>query len=274
MNMNIKELRPIIVGGGNLGGSVARGLYRAGILPVAVELAGLNFDRLAAEGIEVVNSLDQALAHSSGPIFIALKPWLMKGYCEENAEQLSSRVCVSCAAMVDLAVLEAAAPKASWGRIMTNIASAVGSAFTGVVRGTWSSVQTETVTTLCQTFGAAELVAEKDLDAITSLSGSGIAYVLELLEGFIQGGLAVGLKSDLSLRVGVATVLGAAKLVKERDLHPAILKDNVCTPGGTTIAGIRSLQKAGFRSAFIEALAATAEKSKAGSEAFRAASKK
>jgi pyrroline-5-carboxylate reductase len=272
--MNVKELRPIIVGGGNLGGAVARGLHRAGLSPVVVELAGPNFDKLAADGLKAVNDLEDALNISDGPVFIALKPWLMKGYCEENSALLAGRLCVSCAAMVDLAVLKAAAPKASWGRIMTNIGAAVGAAFTGVVRGDWDDGQAETVRSLCLAFGDAEFAAEKDLDAITGLSGSGIAYVLELLEGFIQGGLAVGLKGDLSRRVGVATVLGAAELVRESGVHPAILKDNVCTPGGTTIAGIRALQKSGFRSAFIEALVATAEKSKAGSEAFRAAAGK
>ena len=92
--------------------------------------------------------------------------------------------------------------------------------------------------------------------------------MLELLEGFIQGGLAVGMKGDLSLRAGVATLVGAAELVRQKNVHPAVLKDAVCTPGGTTIAGLRALQKAGFRSAFVEALVATAEKAQAGAAAF------
>ena len=269
--MSIKELRPIVVGGGNLGGAVLRGLKRAGFAPLAVELAGANFDGLVADGIEAVTTLAEALKKSEGPVFVALKPWLMKNYCQENSALLAGRLCVSCAAMVDLAVLTEAAPDASWGRIMTNIGASAGCAFTGIVRGTWTDEQSAAVQELCLSFGDAEFVAEKDLDAIVGLSGSGIAYVLELLEGFIQGGLAVGMNAKLSQSVGIATVLGAAELVRAKGVHPAVLKDSVCTPGGTTIAGLRSLQQSGFRSAFIEALVATAEKSKAGSEAFRSA---
>ncbi len=271
--MNVKDLRPVIIGGGNLGGAVARGLFRAGVRPIVVQHKGPNFDGLLKDGIETVAELEEALSKADGPIFVALKPWLIENYCAEKAALLAGRTLVSCAAMVELSLLQKDAPEAHWGRVMPNIASAVGAGFTGIVRGGWSDEEAETVAALCSLFGDALFVAEKDLDAVTCLSGSAIAYVLELLEGFIQGGLAVGMKSDVSLRAGVATLMGAAQLVQERGVHPAALKDTVCTPGGTTIAGCRTLQKMGFKSAFIEALVATAEKSQAGTAAFRAAKK-
>ena len=272
--MNIAELRPVIIGGGNLGGAVARGLFRAGIRPVVVQHEGPNFQGLVADDIETYTTLLEALPHASGPVFIALKPWLMQPYCRENADALAGKTVVSCAALVNLDLLTSSAPKSHWGRVMPNIASAVGAGFTGVVRGSWSDEETETVLALCRSFGDAVLIAEKDLDGVISLSGSAIAYVFELLEGFIQGGLAVGMKADVSLKAGIATLKGAAELAAARGLHPAALKDAVCTPGGTTIAGCRSLQQNGFKSAFIEALVATAERSQAGTKAFAQAANK
>ena len=266
--MNVKGLRPIVVGGGNLGGAVARGLFRAGVRPVAVQRRGANFDALAGDGIETVATLAEAAPLGRGPVFIALKPQLIESYCAENAALLAGRALVSCAALVGLELLENAVPNARWGRAMPNIASAVGAGFTGIVRGGWTDDDFEEVRGLCALFGDAVEVSEKELDGVICLSGSAIAYVLELLEGFIQGGLAVGMKGDLSLRAGAATLIGAAELARRKNVHPAALKDSVCTPGGTTIAGLRVLQRAGFNSAFIEALAATAEKAGEGAAAF------
>lgn len=271
--MDVKKLRPVIIGGGNLGGAVARGLFRAGVRPVVVQHQGPNFDGLVRDGIETHLTLEEALPSADGPVFIALKPWLVQNYLTEKNALLKGRIMVSCAALIELAQLEQAVPEAHWGRVMANIASEAGAGFTGIVKGTWNDDETETVRRLCELFGDAVLVPEKDLDGIICLSGSAIAYVFELLEGFIQGGLAVGMKSSISLRAGVATLMGAAQLVKERGVHPAVLKDAVCTPGGTTIEGCRVLQKEGFKSAFIEALIATSEKSKAGTRAYKAAGK-
>ncbi len=268
--MELKNLRPAVIGGGNLGGAVARGLCRAGVRPVVVQHRGANFDGLVRDGIETFATLEEALPCVVGPLFIALKPWLMESYAVEKKNLLAGRAIVSCAALVELPALEKAAPEARWGRVMPNIASAVGAGFTGVVRGALNDEEAEEVMGLCRLFGDAVEVSEKDLDGVGCLSGSAIAYVLELLEGFIQGGLAVGMKGDLSLRAGVATLMGAAQLAKESGVHPAALKDAVCTPGGTTIEGCRVLQRNGFKSAFVEALVATAEKSKAGAQAFRA----
>ena len=273
--MEVKSLRPLIIGGGNLGGAVARGLFRAGVRPLVVQHRGVNFDGLQKDGIEVYETIEEALPLSGqSPVFLALKPWLVCDYCAEHRLLLEGRVVVSCAALVSLSLLREAAPSAHWGRVMPNIASAVGAGFTGVCRGDWSEEELQCVCSLCGLFGDMMVVAEKDLDGIIGLSGSSIAYVFELLEGFMQGGLAVGMKGDLSLRAGIATLAGAAALARESGRHPAELKDSVCTPGGTTIAGIRALQRSGFRSSFIEALVATVERSQAGSAAFLAAARR
>lgn len=105
-------------------------------------------------------------------------------------------------------------------------------------------------------------VDEKLLDAVTGLSGSGPAYVFMTIEAMADGGVAAGLPRPIALNLAAQTVLGGAKMVLETGKHPGELKDMVCSPGGTTIAGVHQLEKAGLRSAFMNAVTAAANRSK------------
>ena len=104
-------------------------------------------------------------------------------------------------------------------------------------------------------------VKEELLDAVTGLSGSGPAYVYIMIEALADAGVLMGLPRDLSLQLAAQTVSGAAEMVLQTGLHPAQLKDQVSSPGGTTIAGIEALEKARVRSAFIGAVRAATERS-------------
>lgn len=99
------------------------------------------------------------------------------------------------------------------------------------------------------------------MDAVTGLSGSGPAYVAMAIEALADGGVAAGLPRAIASKLALHTVLGTARLLQEEQLHPAELKDRVTSPGGTTIAGVRELERAGFRSALIEAVLAAKERS-------------
>lgn len=105
-------------------------------------------------------------------------------------------------------------------------------------------------------------VSDHQLHAVTGVSGSGPAYVLLMIEALADGGVAVGLSREVATQLAVQTVLGTAKMVLETGLHPAVLRDQVTSPGGTTIAALHSLEKHGTRAAFIDAVIAATNRSK------------
>jgi pyrroline-5-carboxylate reductase len=108
---------------------------------------------------------------------------------------------------------------------------------------------------LLNSVGRAFHLPEHLLDAVTGLSGSGPAFVAVVIEALADGGVRVGLPRDVALALAAQTVLGTAKMVLETNLHPAVLKDAVASPGGTTIAGLHALERRGLRAALMDAVA-------------------
>src|SRR5581483_2483479 len=170
---------------------------------------------------------------------------------------------VSVAAGVKLGTIEAAMPtEVPVIRVMPNTPAFVSEGMAVLARGRHATAEHEQVARrIFEPVGRVLVLPESKMDAVTALSGSGPGFVALMIEGLADGGVAAGLPRDTALLLAAQTVLGTARLALERGLHPAIIKDMVASPAGTTIAGLAALEAAGVRSALIEAVLAATRRS-------------
>ena len=263
-----------IVGGGVMGEALlsrmlAQQLYRPDNVLVSEPQAHRR-DVLVQKYAVIVTSDNRAVAAASDVLLLAIKPQVFEAVAKELAqgdgnaspvrEQLP--VVVSILAGVSLSQLEAAFGRQPVIRAMPNTPATVGAGITAIASGkTVAPSHIEQATAIFQAVGEVVEVPEYLMDAVTGLSGSGPAYVAIMIEALADGGVAAGLPRAIASKLALSTVLGTAQLLQETQMHPAQLKDQVTSPGGTTIAGMRELERAGFRSALIEAVQAAKERS-------------
>jgi pyrroline-5-carboxylate reductase len=171
-------------------------------------------------------------------------------------------VVISVAAGLSLAAIESDVPKdAALVRAMPNTPALVGAGVTGL----WSRDDRACRRADALFSAVGEVVvldSESEFDALTAVSGSGPAYVFMAIEALADGGVAEGLDRETAVTLAVQTILGASELASETGEHPGVLKDAVTSPGGTTAAGLRSLESDGFRSSWIQAVKQAAERSR------------
>lgn len=147
-------------------------------------------------------------------------------------------------------------------RAMPNTPALLGEGMTGVSyeEERYTDEEKRTITRFFRSFGKMERVEERLMDAVGSLSGCSPAYIYILIEAMADGGVKYGLPRKKAYEMAAQTVLGSAKMVLETGMHPGELKDMVCSPGGTTIAGVSALEEYGFRNAVLKAIDASYEK--------------
>lgn len=260
-----------VLGAGMMGSALARGLVHAGAMSGANlrlydthEAKAIVLATHLGQGALIAKSAVSAVAQSD-LILIAVKPPMVSDVLAEIAPALSSqKLVISIAAGVRLAKMEALLPDGTpLIRTMPNTPCLIGQGATALSLGTYATEDhLRLAQTLFASVGITVEVPERLLDAVTGLSGSGPAYVYLMIEALADGGVKEGLTRDTARLLAAQTVMGAAQMVLQSDQHPAQLKDNVTTPGGTTIAALHVLERAGIRTALIDAIQAAAERSR------------
>jgi pyrroline-5-carboxylate reductase len=200
-------------------------------------------------------------------LLLAVKPQVFDTIASEVANtsilpQGRSPLVISILAGVTLNKLEAAFPGKPIVRAMPNTPATIGAGMTAIAPGVYADDEAlQQARNILEVVGDVVDVPESLMDAVTGLSGSGPGYVAVVVEALTDGGVAEGLPRAIAARLALQTLLGTAQLLAESGMHPAELKDRVTSPGGTTIAGIAELEKAGVRSAFMEAIRAASRRS-------------
>jgi pyrroline-5-carboxylate reductase len=243
--------------------ALAGGWAKAGLLDVAHSRAADPFTeaRTRFEKTTGVTTLDSnsAVVAACDILILAVKPQIVPAVLDELRSVLTAQhLMISIAAGLTLKTLaDGLNPSVRLVRVMPNTPCLVGASATGYSPDvTATPADIELVGKLFSAVGKSLRVAEPLLDAVTGLSGSGPAFVYVLIEALADGGVRCGLPRDVAQALAAQTVLGAAKMVVETNQHPAILKDAVASPGGTTIAGLHALERGGFRAAAMDAVEA------------------
>lgn len=262
LSKDIKDVRIAVIGAGALGGAVARGLAKAGFNVTASCPHPDRRPEVKADGVNLISDNAEA-ARGADVVMFAVKPHLTIGVIEEVRGHIEGKLCVSLAAAVPIEILEKKFPAARWSRVMTSILASVNDAFSGI--SVSAECSDDDVSFLRESFaliGDAEVTDEKNLDAVSALTGAGVAFFLEIVEAAAMGGIHAGLPKGIAYRGAAAAALGAARLVRESGKAPGDLRDSVCTPGGMTIEGVAEIERSGMRGSFMRAVLNTAEKGK------------
>jgi pyrroline-5-carboxylate reductase len=264
------DVPPIgFLGAGQMATALARGWLAAGLVtPDSVRASDP-----VPQAREAFTTETQVRAGANNPevvalselLILAVKPQSMPALLTEIRPQVTSRhLIVSIAAGVTLKQLaDGLGPKCRLVRVMPNTPCLVGASASGYAPGEAASEDDlKLVDRLLNAVGRAYRLPEHLLDAVTGLSGSGPAYVYVMIEALSDGGVRMGLPRDVATALAAQTVLGAAQMVLQTQQHPGVLKDKVTSPGGTTIAGLHALERAGFRAALIDAVEAATQRAR------------
>ena len=254
-------MKLLIVGGGRMGEALLGGLLSSGWAApdelAVVEPVASRREELAARFAGV--TVGTEVVGADGAV-IAVKPADVAAACRD----LPVKRILSIAAGVSVAAIEGAAGEGvAVVRAMPNTPALVGAGAAAIAGGTSAgAADLDWAESILGAVGEVVRVPEKLLDAVTGLSGSGPAYVFLVAEALIDAGVLAGLPRDVSTTLAVQTLLGSARMLAETGETPEALRAAVTSPGGTTAAGLRELEKAGVRSAVLEAVAAAAARSR------------
>jgi pyrroline-5-carboxylate reductase len=257
-----------ILGAGVMGETLLSGLLRAGH-PVGSLIVGEKRPERGAElteryGVEVLGNVEAA--RRADTVAVVVKPQDMAELLQEIAPELRpGQLVVSLAAGITTAFIESHIPEGvAVVRVMPNTPALVDEGMAAISRGSHCDeshlVEAEA---LMASTGKVLRVPERQQDAVTAISGSGPAYLFFVVEAMIEAGVHLGLPRTTATELVVQTVVGSAKLLRETGEHPTVLREQVTSPGGTTAAAVRQLEDHKVRAAFLTAMEAARDRSRA-----------
>jgi len=257
------------IGSGNMGSALFGGLLKSNLTnPENILVTDVFESRLkeVEEKWGVHTSLNNHEAVKFADVIVlCVKPQALRSVLEEIKPDVRKDhlIITIIAGITTRTIAKFLGKKIPIVRVMPNTPAVVDTAATGVCLGEFAEeIHKEIACKIMGAVGIVEVVPENLMDVITGLSGSGPAYIYMVIEALTDGGVMMGLPRTVATKLATQTVLGSAKLVRETNVHPAVLKDQVTTPGGTTIQAIKELEESGLRPMLIRAVQTATEHSR------------
>jgi len=256
------------IGGGNMAEAIIKGILASGAEASAISVAeplASRRDYLASKYAVVAGDDNLKVATQADIILMAVKPQMAAGVLTSLKSAVSAdKLVISIMAGITTAFMEEfLARGVRVIRVMPNTPAMIQAAATAICPGREAgAADLELAREIFSAVGSVVIVSEAQMDAVTGLSGSGPAYVFTFIEALSDAGVKNGLARATATELALQTVIGAARMVAESGEHPALLKEKVTSPGGTTIAGLHTLEKGCFRGTVMDAVDAACIRSK------------
>lgn len=250
--MLLKTKKTGFIGAGTMAKAIMKGLENTGMQMLASDVA-------PGPGVLADN---RELTRKSDIIFLCVKPFAVESVLREIRDDLNeNHLLVSIAAGMSTEMIEAVIEKQlPVIRVMPNTPATIGEGMSALCRGKYADEEHSLlIMELFKAVGRCVEVKEELIGAVTGISGSGPAFMYLIMEALADGGVKLGLKKETAIELAAQTALGAAKMVLETGKHPALLRDEVATPGGCTIAGLSVMENEKVRSALIKTVQETAK---------------
>ena len=260
------------IGCGNMGSAMIGGILKNGLAGKNEIIASCKSEATKeriSKKLGITVTLDSAeVAQKADVVFLAIKPYQFDAVLPQiNGKLEADQIVISVAAGKTLSMIETAlmsinvAGKLKVVRAMPNTPALVGEAMTAITpNANLNEEDIAKVKALFESFGQVEVVPESMMNAVIGVSGSSPAFIYMLIEAMADAAVVEGMPRAQAYKFAAQSVLGSAKMVLETVMHPGALKDAVCSPGGTTIAGVEALEQCGFRGTVMEGIRATVAK--------------
>lgn len=263
--METKNVKIAIIGAGNMGGAIARGLSKGKLIQTenirVSDVNQANLDAIKAVASDIlVSTSNREIIKDADIILLAVKPWLVEAIAEEieNKIDFKKQIIVSIAAGVDFEKLASLFDTdATLFRVIPNTAIDVLQSVSTIASYGATKDQEQLIVDIFSELGKAFLVSETQLNAFMSLSSCGIAYAFRYIRAAMEGGVEMGIYPNIAKEVIIQTLRGAIDLLEANNSHPEVEIDKVTTPGGITIKGLNEMEANGFSNAVIKGLKAS-----------------